>query len=317
MADLPAMRLADDLWLLDTLFQGEANVIAVYLLAGRHGLALVDVGSGASVEQLLDAVHASGHDPREIRHLLLTHVHLDHAGAAGTLLRLLPNARVYVHRIGAPHLQDPSKLIASAQRIYGDRMQTLWGDIEPVPEGRMTLLEDGDVVEAGSRRLRALYTPGHAIHHVAFHDETGGAVFAGDVAGVRLPGNQFVRPPTPPPDLNLEDWAASIEQLGALNPRTLYLPHFGPVTDVPRHLAELRQRLFTWGDLMIAGIRAGKSDVELARDLATTNDTGVVHGAEGHDPAALERYELASNYLMSAQGYVRYYRKHHPEFLAG
>src|SRR6266849_2118074 len=158
-ADMPASQLADDLWLLDTLFQGKSGVIASYLLAGPHGLALVDVGSGATVENLLAAVRASGHEPAAIEHLLITHVHLDHAGAAGALVRQLPRARVYVHRIGAPHLRDPEKLVSSAQRIYGDHMRALWGDIEPVPAERLLVLEDGDQLRVGARRLRVLYTP--------------------------------------------------------------------------------------------------------------------------------------------------------------
>jgi len=315
-ADMPASQLADDLWLLDTLFQGEPGVIASYLLAGPHGLALVDVGSGATVENLLTAVRASGHEPAAIEHLLITHVHLDHAGAAGALVRRLPQARVYVHRIGAPHLLNPEKLVSSAQRIYGQRMRELWGAIEPVPAERLVVLEDGDDVRVGARRLRALYTPGHAVHHVALHDEEARVIFAGDVAGVRLQGNDFVRPPTPPPDLDLEAWTASLDRLATLDARALYLPHFGPAGDVARHLADLRSRLFEWGDLMLAGMRAGRSDVELAGILAEHADGAVLASTGGEDGETLERYELASNYLMSAQGYQRYYRKHHPELLA-
>lgn len=310
-----AERLADDLWILDTLFQGERGVIASYLLAGRESLALVDVGSAASLDTLLAGVRAAGFDPGDITHLLLTHVHLDHAGASGPLVRLLPRAQVFVHRIGAPHLVEPSKLISSAQRIYGSRMHALWGDMEPVPAGRITILDDGDTVRVGGRTLAALYTPGHAVHHVAYCDAARREVFAGDVAGVHLQGVDFVRPPTPPPDLNLEHWSVSIDRLAALNPEVLYLPHFGPVRDVRSHLAQLREHLRQWGELMLAGIRAGKTDAELADDLAASADPEVERAAHIDREMALRRYELATNYLMSAQGYVRYYRKHHPELL--
>lgn len=312
-----AERIDDDLWVLDTLYQGEPGVIASYLLAGRAGLGLVDVGSAASVEHVLAGVRAAGFDPRDIQHLVLTHIHLDHAGAAGTLTRLLPHAQVYVHRIGAPHLVDPSKLLSSAQRIYGDRMQTLWGNMEPVPAGRLTILDDGADLAVGDRTLHALYTPGHAIHHLVFHDAAHAAVFAGDVAGVRLQGMGFVRPPTPPPDLDLEEWNASLDRLAALDLRTLYLPHFGPAGDVPAHFAQLRKRLADWGEVLLPGIRAGTSDEALAANLAAHTDPQIAKlAASGATDGAVHRYELATNYLMSAQGYVRYYRKLHPEMLA-
>ena len=313
-------RLAPDVWLLDTLFQGEPGVIASYLLTGADGLALVDVGSAATLDQLLAAIRATGHQPEDIKHILLTHIHLDHAGATGALLPYMPQARVYVHHIGAPHLINPEKLIVSASRIYGDKMQTLWGEMLPVPEERITLLDDGVETRVGERTLNALYTPGHAIHHVAFHDAAHAAIFSGDVAGVRLEDIDYVRPPTPPPDLNLEDWSASIERLRALRPETLYLPHFGPTAGSDRHFTELRERLYAWGDIVARGMREGKEDQRLADDLAAASDPDVARLAsdKGADVAeeAVQRYELATNYLMSAQGYMRYYKKVHPEVLA-
>ena len=317
----PATRvkqLAPDLWLLDTLFQRSSGVIASYLLTGPDGLALVDVGSAVTLETLLASVRATGHQPEDIAHILLTHIHLDHAGATGALLRHTPRARVYVHHIGAPHLINPTKLIESASRIYGDRMQQLWGAVLPVPEERIALLDEGIEVRVGQRTLRALYTPGHAIHHVAFHDTAIAIIFPGDVAGVRLENVEYVRPPTPPPDLNLEDWAASIERLRALRPETLYLPHFGPATGLERHFTDLRERLFAWGAIVARGMRQGENDAQIAHDLAAAADPQVAREATAAgDPAEeVQRYELASNYLMSAQGYMRYYKKTHPEALA-
>src|SRR5262249_43922431 len=168
----------------------------------------------------------AGVEPQDIRHIVLTHIHLDHAGAAGALLAHCPGARVYVHERGAPHLSDPSKLMASAARIYGDQMPRLWGAITPVPLERLAILVDGAELVVGGRRLQALYPPGHAVHHLAYHDAVHGAIFAGDVAGVRLEGMHLVRPPTPPPDLSLEDWYASLDRLSALEPVTLYLAHY-------------------------------------------------------------------------------------------
>jgi glyoxylase-like metal-dependent hydrolase (beta-lactamase superfamily II) len=309
-----ARQFGDDLWLLDTLFQGQPGVIACYLLVDSSGLALIDVGPTACIEQLLAGVRAAGFEPEQVRHLLLTHIHLDHAGAAGTLARMLPHTQVYVHHIGAPHLVDPSKLLSSARRIYGDNMERLWGTIEPVPADRLTILDDGDVLDVGGRRLDVLYTPGHAVHHVAFHAAARHVVFSGDVAGVSLEGIGYVRPPTPPPDLSLEDWYPSIARLESLRPETLYLPHFGRVRDVFEHLALLRGHLAEWGEVVLAGMRAGKDDRELAHELARTYDPQVARIAAG-DAAAVRRYELATNYRMTAQGYMRYYRKHHPELL--
>jgi glyoxylase-like metal-dependent hydrolase (beta-lactamase superfamily II) len=310
-----ALQLDSDLWIIDTLFQGEQGVIASYLLTGHYGLGLVDVGSGASVEQVLSGVRAAGFDPEDIAHLVLTHVHLDHAGAAGALVRRIRGARVYVHSLGAPHLVDPSRLLSSASRIYGDATPRLWGTMEPVPEERIHVVEDEETIRVGSRELQALYTPGHAIHHLAYFDSRKNELFAGDVAGVRIQGSDFVRPPTPPPDLNLEHWYASIDRISGLHPEILYLPHYGRfVGEVKLHLAELRRRLADWSKLMLEGTRQNKSDVELANMLSSVADTEIAEHAAGDD-TVIRRYEIASNYLMSVQGYIRYFRKVHPELL--
>ncbi len=315
MRDGAAEQLDSDLWVIDTVFQGEPGVIASYLLTGAHGLALIDVGSGSTVEQVLSGIRAAGFDPADVAHLVLTHVHLDHAGAAGALVRHMPNAQVYVHHIGAPHLVDPTKLLGSAARIYGEAMERLWGTMEPVPQNRIQILADEQTIMVGSRRLRALDTPGHAIHHLAYFDDERQELFAGDIAGVRLQGSDLVRPPTPPPDLNLEDWYGSLDRIAALKPVALYLPHFGRVTSIASHIDQLRRRLSEWGTLMLAGIRQDQPDVELANQLARVTDAEIA-GSNVADGSVIARYELAANYLMSAQGYVRYYRKVHPELLA-
>lgn len=309
-------QLADDLWQIDVRHQGQPGVIASYLLTGPAGLALVDVGPGAAMPRLLEGIRAAGVEPEAIEHLLLTHVHLDHAGATGALLRHMPRARAYVHHIGARHLIHPEKLIASAERIYGDQMATLWGEILPVPAERLVEIDEGTLLPAGSRELRALYTPGHAIHHAAFYDAGHGEVFAGDVAGVRVPGGGTVRPPTPPPDLDLEAWEASIARLEELAPRTVYLAHFGPVQDVGPHLTQLRERLRRWGQCVLAGMRADEPVEQIAARLAGDLDAAVVSLPPDEREEALGRVELASNHLMAAQGYMRYFTKRHPELLA-
>lgn len=314
-----ARRLDDDLWLLDTQHQGEPGVIAAYLLSGPDGLALVDTGPAATARHVIDGIESAGYQVHDLRHIVLTHVHLDHAGAAGVLAQAAPEAGVYVHPLGALHLIDPSRLIASAQRIYGAQMQTLWGTMIPIPADRVRVLQDGERIVVGRRTLQALYTPGHAIHHLAFHDAASGILFAGDVAGVELEGIGYVRPPTPPPDLNLEDWSASLVRLRALHLRRLLLPHFGPVTRVSEHLATLEARLYQWGEIVLAGMRAGKDTHALVKDIQAVSEPEVrqlLHGQTEREAAETSRrYESATNYQMTVQGYERYYRKYHPERL--
>ncbi|MGH2478360.1 MAG: MBL fold metallo-hydrolase, partial [Ktedonobacteraceae bacterium] len=216
-------RLRAGLWLISLPFQGEEEIIGSYLLAGNGELALVDPGPGSTLEALLTGIREAGFDPQDLTHILVTHVHLDHAGVVGSLARRFSKAQVYVHSQGVPHLRDTSKLIASAQRIYGDRMEALWGEIEAVPEDQLKALKGGDTINIAGRRLEIHYTPGHAIHHIVGFDAHSGELFAGDIAGVRLIGSDFVRPPTPPPDLDLEDWSSSLYLIKRLHPDVLYI----------------------------------------------------------------------------------------------
>lgn len=315
-----ARRLADDLWVLDTRHLGEPSVIASYLIEGPDELALVDVGPASTAETVLDAVHAAGHDPRDVTRILLTHIHLDHAGATGTLLGSMPHARVYVHPLGAPHLADPTRLLTSAARIYGDTMQRWWGTMTPVPSGRIEVLRDKEEVVAGSRRLEVLYTPGHAVHHIAYFDARNAALFPGDAAGVRIEGAPYVRPPTPPPDLNLEHWMASIERMRGLSAARLYLPHFGVADAVDEHWQQLQSRLVEWGAFVAARMWQGLATDAIASALARHEDLqierAVEHGEHGAAASALRaKYEHATNYQMTVEGYERYYRKSRPDLL--
>jgi glyoxylase-like metal-dependent hydrolase (beta-lactamase superfamily II) len=309
-------RLEEDLWVLDTLSQGTPGVTASYLIEGDGGFALVDVGPGATLEAVLAAIRTSGHDVADLRTIILTHIHLDHAGATGALIRRAPGARVLVHPLGAPHLVDPTRLMASATQIYGDRMGELWGEMVPVPAARITTLADGEAVHFGRRALTALHTPGHAVHHIAYHDAARGALFAGDIAGVHLEGVDFVRPPTPPPDLDLEAWSASIARLRTLRLDRLYLPHFGVARSVDAHLTALEARLYAWGEIVRAGMRQQKDAPALAADLAAASEPELAAARNASGGNASQGYEVATNYLMSAQGYQRYFRKRHPERLA-
>jgi glyoxylase-like metal-dependent hydrolase (beta-lactamase superfamily II) len=201
----------------------------------QAGDVLVDPGPESTVSTLMDAI-----GDRAPRALLLTHIHLDHAGASGALVRAFPDLRVYVHELGAPHLIDPSKLLRSAGRLYGeDNMDRMWGETVPVPEENIAILRGGETVEG----FRVAYAPGHASHHVAYLHEDSGWAFTGDVAGVRIARDQPIVPPTPPPDIDVEAWLQSIDTVQAWDPAALALTHFGAYEDVAAHLDTLRAAL--------------------------------------------------------------------------
>ncbi|MBE3559226.1 MAG: MBL fold metallo-hydrolase [Ktedonobacteraceae bacterium] len=294
-------------------FQGEPGIIGSYLLTGENEIAIIDPGPGSTYEALLASLHEAGLTPEDVTHLVVTHVHLDHAGATGTLLHHMPRATVYLHSRGAPHLADTSKLVASAKRIYGENMQQLWGNIESVPQERMHIVEDGDVLRIAGKRLEVHYAPGHASHHVIFFDVHSGELFAGDTAGVRLQDIDYVRPPTPPPDLDLEAWFATIDKIKRLRPDVLYLGHFGPTRNVDLHLTRLREKLITWGEFILNAMRAGKNEQEIIEQLKAHFDPELK--TITRDEKALKRYEIATNYAMTVQGYMRYWNKKHPERL--
>ena len=212
--------------LVDTMHLGRDRVIGAWEV--QPGV-IVDPGPGSTVETLLEGLEA------EPRALLLTHIHLDHAGASGVLARRFPELQVYVHKVGAPHVIDPSRLLQSAERLYGDEMEKLWGEVAPVPEDRVTILQGGEEVDG----LDVHYAPGHARHHVVYHDRRSGDVYTGDVAGVRVPPSDFAAAPTPPPEIEVEVWLASIQMIRSLEPKRLCMTHFGENDDVEGQLARV------------------------------------------------------------------------------
>ncbi len=215
---------------IDLMHLGRDRVICAFEVDGL----VVDPGPSSCLETLLDGLES------EPRALLLTHVHLDHAGAAGVLARRNPSLQVYVHERGAPHVADPSKLVASAGRLYGGRMEELWGEVAPVDRERIHILEGGETIED---RFHVVYTPGHASHHVSYLDTATGDAYVGDVAGVRLPPHEYIVPPTPPPDIDVDRWLASVDLVAGLDPQALCLTHFGRFTDVSGHLERMREAL--------------------------------------------------------------------------
>jgi glyoxylase-like metal-dependent hydrolase (beta-lactamase superfamily II) len=269
---------------IDVMHLGRDRVICAYELGG----VIVDPGPGRCVETLLDAL-----GPVVPRALLLTHIHLDHAGASGVLCRRFPELVVYVHERGAPHLVDPSKLLESARRLYGDDMERLWGEVAPVPEERVRPLSGGETVEG----FRVAYAPGHASHHVVYlHEETRDA-YVGDVAGVRIPPYQFTQAPTPPPDIDVEAWLDSVETVASWSPEALCLTHFGRVSEVQDQLSRLRATLLDHAELARGG------------DEETFIRTLQAEVATELDPEAAERVEQAAPAQQLWLGLERYWRK--------
>ena len=288
---------------IDHRWMGVPGLIASYLVGDGDDLALVEAGPASTADAVLAGIRAAGHDPADVRTLLLTHIHLDHAAGTGVLLQHLPRARVVVHPAGAAHLADPSRLLASATRIYGDRMDALWGRMLPVSVDRIDAVKDADV-RAGGRVLTAMDTPGHAGHHLAFHDREAGLLFTGDVAGVRLPGCAYVRPPTPPPEFDPELWRASVRGLREARADRLLLTHFGGFDDPERHLVELQERLDDW-TTWARGEQGGEWDRdELVSRLRDRGDAGIRAAGGGDD--TVRRYEAAVPYSMMADGILRW-----------
>jgi glyoxylase-like metal-dependent hydrolase (beta-lactamase superfamily II) len=221
---------------IDVRHLGRERVICCW----QVGDVLIDPGPESAMDTLVEAL--GDETPRA---LLLTHIHLDHAGATGALVRRWPELEVYVHERGARHLADPDALLASARRLYGDEMDRLWGEVVPVPEERINALTGGEAFDG----FRVEYTPGHASHHVAYLHVESGRAFVGDVAGVRIDPAAIVLPPTPPPDIDLEAWNASLSRVAEWRPQTLGITHFGVIEDVFEHLALMRDRLAAWATL--------------------------------------------------------------------
>ena len=239
---------------IDLLHLGRERVIGCYLLETDDGLALNDCGPATCVPALKAGLAERGLELHDVRHLLLSHIHLDHAGAAGVLVREHPGLQVHVSEIGAPHLIDPSRLEASARRLYADEFDTLWGELAPVPEGNV------HAVGAEVLGLACFPSPGHASHHVCYLDAEG-TLYAGDAAGVRILPSTFVQPPTPPPEVDLEAWALTLDEIERRSPERLALIHFGVAEDTERHLQELRERLTDWSER----VRTGASEEEFER----------------------------------------------------
>jgi glyoxylase-like metal-dependent hydrolase (beta-lactamase superfamily II) len=260
--------IAPGIELVDLAYLGEPRSVASVFITGTDGVAIVDPGPSTTLALVRQRLAEQGVSVADITAILLTHIHLDHAGATGTLVRENPQIRVYVHERGAPHVADPSRLLRSATRIYGDQMERLWGDVLPVPSEHLHVLGDQDVLRIAGRVVRSAYTPGHAWHHVSYLDEMSGVAFVGDTAGERYPDEHYVLPVTPPPDVDLERWRSSSARIGAWEPAQLMVTHFGAYPDAARHLAEHERRLEQWASAVRRSLTTSGTDADRADRFA-------------------------------------------------
>lgn len=288
---------------LDLNFQGKTHAIASYLIRDGDSVALIESGPGSTLPALEAGLTSLGLALSNVTHVLLTHIHLDHAGAAGRLAR--QGAQVYVHPLGAPHLLNPEKLIASATRIYGERMESLWGEFLPVPQDQLHVVNDAEEIAIGNLRFVALSTPGHAEHHHAYLFED--VCFSGDVGGVRIPGYPYLRVPMPPPELNIEKWRASLNRLRGRKFSRIAPTHFGIYADPEWQLRAVEKGLDA-AERWLEQTMPSDPPVEELRASFTKwmEDEG---RQQGLDVEVIKSYELANPIGMSADGLQRYWKK--------
>ncbi|MGB0034127.1 MAG: MBL fold metallo-hydrolase [Candidatus Acidiferrales bacterium] len=292
--------------LIDLEYLGNPKVIAACLVEGQGSVAIVDPGPASTVATLRSKLDQLGLGVKGIDTILLTHIHLDHAGATGTLVRENPQIRVYVHERGASHMIDPAKLLESARRLYGYQMDRLWGEFLAVPAANVSALAGGERLSVGGRQLEVVYTPGHASHHVSYFDAAMGLAFVGDTAGIRIANAQIILPLTPPPDINLEGWAQSWQQIRERRPERLFLTHFGAATGVSEHLEELRERLEEWSVAVRDSLKNGQDDAQRAAQFVQQVTTNLKRNLSERDA---NRYAKGAAVELCWYGLARYWRK--------
>jgi glyoxylase-like metal-dependent hydrolase (beta-lactamase superfamily II) len=300
-----AHHVADDLVVIDTMYNGTPEAIAAYLLLGRRP-ALIETGPASTVDALFGGMREAGVEPETLAAVAVTHIHLDHAGGAGTIAARLPQVQIYVHSLGAPHLIDPARLLGSAQRLYGDDLPRLFGRVVGVPAERVHALRDGDEIQLGDRRILALDTPGHARHHHAYWDPIRRDLFTGDIAGVALPGSRYVRAPTPPPEFDLSSWLGSLVRLRDLRPLRLLLTHFGAHEWPEELLAQLEERLDEAVDTVRRALARGADEAAITGQV---REAAMREIAARDGPEAPRRYEVIMPVRQSVLGLIRYIEK--------
>ena len=295
-----AITTLDDHWM------GRKRSIATALLESDGHRALVDPGPGSTLKTLRQELHSRGIAVGELDAILLTHIHLDHAGATGALVRENPGLAVYVHKLGAPHMIDPSKLLGSAARLWPNDLQQLFGEMVPVPAENLRILEGGETISFGSRKIEVAYTPGHASHHVSYFENVSGTAFVGDTAGIRIEGHSFVMPATPPPDIDLEIWDGSLQVILERKPTRLFLTHFGLSENPSEHIAQFRERLHRWLETTEKILQRAKSDAQAMDSFLATMQAEIEHYLPGED---VEQYVRTAGLNLSFLGLARHARK--------
>ena len=301
------LTLAAGLDYIDLNFLGVPEIIATAVLHAASGVALIDPGPSTTHDSLKESLGRKGISVADVRQILLTHIHLDHAGVTGTLVRENPAIEVFVHARGAPHMIDPAKLLASAGRLYGADMDRLWGDFVAVPADRVRVLKGEERIVAGGRDLDVAYTPGHASHHVAYFDASSGVAFVGDTAGIRRTNRDYIMPPTPPPDIDLDAWRVSEDRILSWAPDTLFLTHFGPFHGARMHFQDMFVRLEAWSAI-VRRLLADQSLDEEGRQQAFVDEALLDLKRKVGEPQA-EQYSRAGRLDYSWQGLSRYWRK--------
>jgi glyoxylase-like metal-dependent hydrolase (beta-lactamase superfamily II) len=288
---------------IDTLLGGWERVTAGYLIEGTAPV-LVETGSQSSVPALLDALSSLGVGPDDLAGVVVTHIHLDHAGGVGDVARAFPQATVYVHEKGARHLADPERLVASASLVYGELLDSLYGRIDPTPKERIHVLEDGEQIEVGpGRTLTAVDSPGHAKHHLGLHDSLSGILFAGDAVGVRLPDGGVLRPSTPPPDFDLDQALHSLGRFAARGPSGIALAHYGLLERPGEVLEEAAEILTRWAEVAEQAWRSGE-------DVVSALESRFASDLSGVDPANRAKVETLNGVHSNAAGLRRWLEIH-------
>jgi glyoxylase-like metal-dependent hydrolase (beta-lactamase superfamily II) len=291
----------------DTMMTGRPVVTSAYLIHASEP-ALVETGPTTSAEAVLAGLASLDMGPDDLAHIVVTHIHLDHAGGLGRLAAAFPSVTVWVHQRGAPHVVDPTKLVASAARVYGEeRMSRMFGPVDPTPKDRVRPVDEGDVVKLGDRSLEVMYTPGHASHHVSLVDSDSGAVFTGDALGVHLPDVRVLQPATPPPDIDIELGVRSIERIRDRAQTLLLFSHFGPVTEVDELCAIAAARLQRWAGIVREAMDETE-DLDRITELLRTRTADEFENAEvARDE--IDRFEILADMRNNAAGLARYWRK--------
>jgi len=292
--------------LLDLDWAGHPRSIASALLRSGDAVALVDPGPSSTIPHLREQLSVHGLRISDLDALFLTHIHLDHAGASGSLVRENPQLRIYVHSRGAPHMADPTKLLDSARRLYGDTMQRLYGEFLAVPQFNLNILEGGETLSFGSRQLQVVYTPGHASHHVTYFDASDGVAFVGDTAGIAIEGHPYILPATPPPDINLELWNTSLDAIAALEPKRLFLTHFGFSHHPARHIASYRERLLRWSELAAKILAEGVEESQASEAFISAI---AAEARQTLSREEVDHYLFNGALHLSWLGLARYHRK--------